>query len=83
MHTCLPLPFCLQVRAEFGALHGQHLRAHLRLSCDDAGYLDPQLGGEWDIELICNDTQEMMWQLCRPRRPLRCMGASFWESRRE
>ncbi|KAL4434323.1 hypothetical protein ABPG75_000764 [Micractinium tetrahymenae] len=50
---------------EEGAVHGQRLRARLRLSCDDAGMLEPQLAGEWSAELIYDDTRDYSWVLCK------------------
>lgn len=47
----------------FGAAHGQALRARLRLSCDDEGLLEPQLGGEWGAVLFMNDEKEFMWEI--------------------
>ncbi|KAL4440054.1 hypothetical protein ABPG75_003055 [Micractinium tetrahymenae] len=49
----------------FGAAHGQRLRGKLRLSCDDEEELADQLGGEWDIELILDDSKENVWVLCK------------------
>ncbi|PRW58098.1 Ankyrin repeat-containing YAR1 [Chlorella sorokiniana] len=50
---------------QFGAQHGQRIRAKLRLSCDDEEDLEPQLGGEFDAELILDDSKENMWVLCK------------------
>lgn len=51
----------MKVLRDFGALHGQRVRCRIRLSCDDAHQLVPQLGGDWDGELILNDTKTNVW----------------------
>ena len=82
---------CLHTRAAMlerkAAVHGQRLRARLRLTCDDAGLLEPQLAGEWEAEFILNDTLTNPWVrggrsggrlgggggACMPNaRPMRC-----------
>ncbi len=51
------------VLREFGAVHGQALRARLRLSCDDEGMLEPQLAGDWDVVFVANDTKMCIWEM--------------------
>ena len=51
------------VMLEEGAVHGQALEAKIRLSCDDVGMLEPQLAGDWDALLICNDQKEHFWEI--------------------
>ena len=47
---------------EEGALHGDRVRGKAWLSPNDAGCeLEVQLGGEWDIELIYDDSKENGW----------------------
>jgi hypothetical protein len=40
----------------------------VRLSSNDKQALGPQLGGSWDVELVCNDNLENMWVVWRMAR---------------
>jgi hypothetical protein len=42
--------------------------ARVRLSSNDKQALGPQLGGSWDVELVCNDNLENMWVVWRMAR---------------